>query len=125
MKVSVDVEDLTFWKLAAIAERYEMRVDEFMQELALSASNRRVDAEVDPVAMRWRQGLSDKEIARELGMTNQAVSVRRRSHGLPANRAIGYYQPGQTKQQRNTIQKAIARAVARERETPITNEGTN
>lgn len=86
MKVTVDVEDLTFWKLAAIAENYDMRVDEFLNELAVSASKRRVDAEVDPVSMRWRTGMTDAQIAAELSMTNRAVSERRRSYGLPANK---------------------------------------
>jgi hypothetical protein len=40
----------------------------------------------DPVVRRWRLGLTDKEIAAELVLTNLQVATKRRSFGLPANR---------------------------------------
>jgi hypothetical protein len=88
VRAVVDIESDTFWKLAAVAEQYEMTVPDYLNELATVASNRKLPSTTDPVAMRWRIGKTDKEIASELAMTNQAVAVRRRSFGFPANRAI-------------------------------------
>ena len=86
MEATVRMDSQTFWKVAAIAEQFEMRVDEYLAELAVVASRRKLPPEMDPVIIRWRMGWSDREIARELAMTNEAVADRRRRYGLPANR---------------------------------------
>ena len=86
MEVSVRLEPDLFWKLAALAEKFDMRVDQYMVELATVASRRTVPDVIDPVIVRWRQGWSDRMIARELNLTNDAVGVRRRRFGVPANR---------------------------------------
>lgn len=86
MRASVDIDDATFWKLANHAEQYDMRVDEYLSELAFIASRQHRPPEVDPVLSRVRRGLTDKAIARELGMTNHAVSSRRQRAGFPANK---------------------------------------
>ena len=42
----------------------------------------------DPIQQLWGRGMSDAEMASELGWTNQAVARVRRGHGLPANRRV-------------------------------------
>lgn len=86
MRASVEIEDKTFWELAALAERYDMRVDEYLAELAFIVASQGRPLELDQVASRVRRGMTDKEIARELGMTNAAVSSRRQRAGLAANK---------------------------------------
>lgn len=86
MEATVRMDSETFWKVAGIAEKFDMRVDEYLAELAVVASHRQLPAMEDPVVVRWRMGWSDREIARELAMTNEQVARRRQRFGLPANR---------------------------------------
>lgn len=86
MEATVRLEPETFWKIAGIAEQFNMRVDQYLAEMASVASRRKLPDDMDPILVRWRMGWSDREIAREFGLTNEAVAGRRRRAGLPANR---------------------------------------
>ena len=86
MKFQVDLPDAVFWKLAARAEEYDMKVPEYTAELALAASSASIPQDADPVVIAWRSGLTDAEIGRKLNLTNSSVASRRRRYGLPANR---------------------------------------
>ena len=86
IRTPVDLDERTFWALAAVAESYGMKVNEYLADVAAAVSKRRLPSDIDPVIVRWRSGLSDSEIAAELGMTNLAVATRRRRFGYPANR---------------------------------------
>ena len=86
MRTPVDLDELTFWKLAAIAELHDMKVADYLAEIAVVASRAKTPMDSDPILWRWRDGLTDKRIAAELGLTNAAVSRHRRSFGLPANK---------------------------------------
>lgn len=86
MTTQVKLDARTFWKLAAIAEQHGMRVDQYMVELASIAANRRTTKGTTAVGELWVKGMSDAQMAAELGWTNQAVSTQRRSLGLSANK---------------------------------------
>lgn len=86
VEVMVKLDDSLFWKLAGIAEQFDMRVDQYLSEVASVASRRKQPSDSDPVLMWWRQGLTDREICAELGLTRETVGDRRRRIGLPANR---------------------------------------
>jgi hypothetical protein len=86
MKFQVEIPDDAFWKVAEIAERFEMKVPEYAAEAVITAAAGKTLHETDPVVAAWRVGDTDAEIARRLDMTNAAVATRRRSYGLPANR---------------------------------------
>lgn len=86
IEVAVKLDDSLFWKLADIAEQFDMRVDQYLVEIASTSAKQKLLPIDDPVVTRWRTGMSDREIARELTMTNEAVHRRRRKFGLPANR---------------------------------------
>lgn len=88
IRVPVDIPELTFWRLAAVAEQYDMKVPDYLAEIALAASRRQDPLVVDPVIVWWRLGLTDKQIAGELGLTNAAVGDRRRRGGFAANRRL-------------------------------------
>lgn len=88
VKVTFQIPDAVFWGIAAVAEQQDMKVHEYLVEIAASVNSRRLTVDTDPVAVRWRQGQTDKQIAAALGMTNQAVSMRRRGHGYPANKKL-------------------------------------
>lgn len=76
-----------FWKLSEIAEKCDMRVDQYLIELGKAATHRRSPEDLDPVMVRWRKGWTDKEIAADLGWTNLSVAERRqRVLGVPANK---------------------------------------
>lgn len=89
MKVTVTLPARLFNKLADLGEVYDMRVDELLIELSAQALARRAPDLSHPVVARWREGMSDKQIAADLGMTNAAVADARRRHGLPANSRRG------------------------------------
>lgn len=87
MKFVVDIPDEVFWKIAARAEVFDQKVPDYTTDLLISAAAVPVPTETDPVFRLWRAGYTDKQIARELNMTNLAVATRRRRHyRLPANR---------------------------------------
>jgi len=86
VRTPVDLDKTTFWKLAAIAEVHDMKVSDYLAEIAVVASRAKTPWDSDPILWRWRDGLTDKRIAAELGLTNAAVSRHRRSFGLPANK---------------------------------------
>jgi hypothetical protein len=88
VRTVVDLDAHTFWKLAAIAEVHEMKVAEYLAEIAVVASRAKTPMDSDPILWRWRDGLTDKQIASELGLTNARVSSYRRGFGLPANRVL-------------------------------------
>lgn len=81
----MNLPDALFNKLADLGELYDMRVDELMLELSAQALARRAPDLSHPVVSRWRQGMTDKQIAADLDWTNAAVSDARRRRGLPAN----------------------------------------
>lgn len=87
MKFQVEIPDVVFWKVAGMAEQHDMTVPNYLAELAFAASKARSPLVNDPIIMRWRAGLSDREIAAELNITNSQVSTRRRLYGFPANRS--------------------------------------
>lgn len=86
MKFQVEIPDEAFWKLALRAEEFDMRVPDYTAELAIAASANKVPRDQDPLVIAWRSGMTDAEIARQLGATNLSVATRRRRYGLPANR---------------------------------------
>jgi DNA-binding NarL/FixJ family response regulator len=86
MKFQVEIPDDAFWKVAARAETFDMKVPEYAAELVISAAGSRAIPESDPLVVLWRSGESDRAIARRLNMTNSSVATRRRHYGLPANR---------------------------------------
>lgn len=86
MKFQVAIPERTFWQLAERAELLDMRVPDYLADLAMAAAVGKVPTDTDPVVVLVRQGLTDREIARELGWTNLAVATRRRQYGMPANR---------------------------------------
>lgn len=86
MKFQVEIPDDAFWKIATVAEKFEMKVHEYAAEVVITAAAGRTLHETDPVVAAWRAGDTDAEIARRLDMTNAAVATRRRSFGLPANK---------------------------------------
>lgn len=86
MKFQVDIPDDVFWRVAARAETFDMRVPDYAAEVLISAAGKKNIPDLDPLVACWRQGATDREIARRFGMTNAAVATRRRGYGLPANR---------------------------------------
>lgn len=85
VRIPIDLDSQVFWKLAELAELRDMKVNEYMVELAEVASRRKLHVDSDPVVRLWRQGKTDRQICADLGMTRAAVGDRRRSFGLPAN----------------------------------------
>lgn len=86
IRTVVDLDAVTFWKLAAIAETHDMRVPDYLTEIAVVASRAKRPLLDDPIIRRWREGSTDKQIAAELGLTNAAVARHRQARRLPANR---------------------------------------
>lgn len=86
MKFVVDIPEEAFWKVAARAEVFDMKVPEYAAELVVAAAGSRSIPDSDPLVRAWRLGETDRDIARRLNMTNLAVADRRRLYGLPANR---------------------------------------
>lgn len=86
MKFQVDIPDDAFWKVAARAEQFDMKVPEYAAELVVSAAGSRNPPDSDPLVSIWRTGATDAEIGRRLNMTNNSVAERRRRYRLPANR---------------------------------------
>jgi hypothetical protein len=84
LKVQVDVPDALFWRLAGAAEDAGLRVDQWLVKVA--SSFEAPDDEAAGVAVRWRRGLCDADVARELGWTNLRAATVRRELGLPANK---------------------------------------
>ncbi len=71
-----------YFRLTAIADRTGDTVEGLLTSFAILRS--RVDG--DPVVQLVGQGLTDREIARSLGLMNHVIAARRRRAGLPANR---------------------------------------
>lgn len=82
MKLELDIPDDAYWRLTSIAEREDITVPNLLTRFAIMRS--RVDC--DPVTQLVAIGLTDREIARDLGLQNNVVADRRRRAGLPANR---------------------------------------
>jgi hypothetical protein len=83
--IPVALNPRTVWKLGELAESRNVRIADYLQEIAVAVSHTTHDGLPDPIAARWALGLPDRTIAAELSMTNLAVPTRRRSLGLPAN----------------------------------------
>lgn len=86
MKFQVEVPDEVFWKIAPVAEMFDLKVPQYAADLLVAHSLHPIPRDTDPVIRLWRQGKSDRQIAAQLGMTNAAVSSRRQHLRLPANR---------------------------------------
>jgi len=86
MKFQVEIPDEAFWKAAAKAEVFDMKVPEWTAELIINAANTGRLPQSDALVAHWASGATDAEIGRALDMTNAAVADRRRGYGLPANR---------------------------------------
>jgi hypothetical protein len=86
MKFQVDIPDAAFWKLAAAAEQFDMKVHEYTAELVVAAAGKPSLPDTDPLVAMWRTGATDRQIAARFNLTNSAVATRRRGYGLPANR---------------------------------------
>lgn len=86
VKVTLEVDRVTFWRVTEVARKYGKRVDEYLIELAAAQAKGEINAALDAVVVRWHMGMTDKQIARELRMTNQQVATRRRRAKLPANK---------------------------------------
>lgn len=86
MKFQVEVPDEVFWKIAPIAEQFDLKVPQYTADLLVAHSLRPMPKDVDPILRLWREGRTDRQIAEQLGMTNAAVSSRRQRMHLPANR---------------------------------------
>lgn len=86
MKFQVDIPDEAFWKVAARAEQFDMKVPEYAAELMVAAAGSRKLPDTDPLVALWRTGATDREIASRFNLTNSAVATRRRGYGLPANK---------------------------------------
>jgi FixJ family two-component response regulator len=86
MRVQVDLPDPIGWQLANLAEARDMRISDYLADLGAAAIARPKSVEFDPIIARVRSGLTDKQIAAELNLTNRVVADRRRHHGYPANK---------------------------------------
>lgn len=86
MKVTLDIPDELFWAVAARAETFDQRVDEYAVDLLVTSVATANPVENDPLLRLWRAGYSDAEIGFRLNQTNATVAARRRRFGLPANR---------------------------------------
>jgi hypothetical protein len=86
MKFQVDIPDDAFWKIAARAEQFDMKVPEYTAELVVAAAAARRMPDTDPLVAMWRTGATDRQIAERFNLTNSTVATRRRGYGLPANR---------------------------------------
>lgn len=82
MKLELTIPDDVYWRLTGIADRDGITVAELLTRFA--AMRARVDG--DAVVQLVSIGLTDREIARNLGLPNNIVGDRRRRAGLPANR---------------------------------------
>ncbi len=81
--VSITMPDRVWGRLASRADDMGVRVAEL---LTMAIQNLAPEPETDRVAVLASSGLSDKEIARAMSLTNEQVARRRRRAGIPANR---------------------------------------
>lgn len=86
MRFTVEVPDEVFWAVATRAEPFDQRVPDFTADMLVAVAASRAPLDSDPVLRLWREGKTDAQIAAQLGLTNLAVSDRRRRMKLPANR---------------------------------------
>lgn len=84
--IPVVLTQRTMWRLGELAESRNIKIADYLKEIAVAVSRTNDAGETDPIATRWSLGLPDRTIAAELGMTNLAVATHRRSLHLPANR---------------------------------------
>lgn len=89
-RVSVELDPTVFDRLALLASKHDLRVDQYLARLGGRLVKRRVTSTDDALVVLWRTGAPDKVIAAELNMTNAAVADKRRQFGYPANRAKDY-----------------------------------
>lgn len=75
-----------YWRLAARAERSGRTVTEEISAALVQLTAEEGDPDDDELYRLWKRGLADREIARELGWTNERVADLRRRRGMPANR---------------------------------------
>ena len=81
--VSITLSDRVWGRLASRADDMGVRVTEL---LAMAVQNLVPEPESDRVVLLASSGLSDKEIARVMSLTNEQVARRRRHAGIPANK---------------------------------------
>lgn len=86
MKFQVEIPDDQFWKLAAKAEQFGLKVPEYAADLCAVAALSRMPVDTDPVLQLWRGGYTDAQIGNQLALTVAQVKWRRGRFGLPANR---------------------------------------
>lgn len=87
MKVTVNIDDREFWKLANRAEREGVKVADLISAIFRTAQDVKALRPIvfrDKVAELVDRGIPDPVIAHRLGEPLQAVRVARRSLKLPA-----------------------------------------
>jgi hypothetical protein len=85
MKVTVDIPDRDYWRIATVAEQRGIRVGEIVSAAAASIANVAVKP-CDVVKGLVLAGFPDGEISKRTGMTVLAIATHRRALGLPPNR---------------------------------------
>lgn len=85
MKVTVEIRDADYWRLANIADTRGIKVSDMLRagiaQVVTAASTPR-----DTVQMLVLAGLPDGEISKRTGMTVATIADHRRKLGLPPNR---------------------------------------
>jgi len=85
MIVTVDIPERLWARVCDVADQRDVRVDRFLTWVITSAFNVQGD-ENERIISRVIRGLPDKQIARELNLTNLHVAEVRRRAGFKANR---------------------------------------
>ena len=87
MRVSFDVPDKMWWRLANIADMEGKKVEDVAADALLNLVQQPAQVTILESVLRLHtKGLTTPEIARELSMTNAAVSSRLYAQGLRGNR---------------------------------------
>ena len=82
----VEVPSHELFRLVAAAERRGMTLPEFLLNSGRAVAGVGASGP-DSIETLTRLGLTDRDIARRLGLTNATVATRRRRLGIPANHA--------------------------------------
>lgn len=80
MRVTVDIPDREWWRIASVADLRGQKVDEMVAQIALGL------AHPDPVRRLHAVGMTDAQIASETGLLLGTIAARRRKLGLPPNK---------------------------------------